>query len=69
MTGPLRCATPPVRFRIGKERPRSEWQSLIRQLVGGGFLSLDVAGFGGLAIAPKGRALIAAMATSATAAT
>ncbi len=46
-------------FGLGKERARSEWQSLIRQLVGGGFLALDAAGFGGLSIAAKGRALMA----------
>ncbi len=53
----LRHTSLPV-FGIGKERSRGEWQSLIRQLVGGGFLTLDVAGFGGLSIAPKGRALM-----------
>ncbi len=45
-------------FGAGKERPRGEWQALIRQLLGGGYLALDVAGHGGLAIAPKGRALM-----------
>ena len=44
-------------FGIGKERPRQYWQSMIRQMVGGGYLSLDVAGFGGLSVAPKGIAL------------
>ena len=41
-------------FGIGKERPRQYWQSMIRQMVGGGYLALDVAGFGGLSVAPKG---------------
>lgn len=45
-------------FGIGKNRSRGEWQGLIRQLVGGGFLALDVAGFGGLSITPKGKALL-----------
>jgi len=45
-------------YGIGKDRPRSEWQSLIRQLVGARFLSLDVAGYGGLSITEKGRALL-----------
>jgi ATP-dependent DNA helicase RecQ len=36
----------------------THWQSLLRQMVGGGFLSIDVAGFGGLGITPKGRALM-----------
>jgi ATP-dependent DNA helicase RecQ len=51
-----------VAFGLGKDRARGEWQALIRQLVGGGFVSLDVAGFGGLSIAPKGRALLAGQA-------
>ncbi|MGL4592870.1 MAG: DNA helicase RecQ [Aestuariivirga sp.] len=46
-------------FGIGKDRPRTEWQSLIRQLVGGGFLAIDVAGYGGLSLTPKARALMA----------
>jgi ATP-dependent DNA helicase RecQ len=45
-------------YGIGKDRPRSEWQSLIRQLVGAQFLTLDVAGYGGLSISEKGRALL-----------
>ena len=45
-------------FAVGKDRNRTEWQSLVRQLVGGGFLTLDVAGHGGLAIGDKGRALL-----------
>jgi ATP-dependent DNA helicase RecQ len=45
-------------FGIGKDRPRSEWQSLIRQLVGGGFLAIDVAGYGGLSHTPKARVLM-----------
>lgn len=44
-------------FGIGKEHSRQYWQSMIRQMVGGGYLSLDVAGFGGLSVAPKGIAL------------
>jgi ATP-dependent DNA helicase RecQ len=45
-------------FALGKDRNRTEWQSLIRQLVGGGFLMLDVAGHGGLSIGAKGRAFL-----------
>jgi ATP-dependent DNA helicase RecQ len=44
-------------FASGRDRTRNEWQSLIRQLVGAQFLNLDVAGFGGLSLAAKGRAL------------
>jgi ATP-dependent DNA helicase RecQ len=50
-------------FGAGKGRKREEWQSLIRQLVAGGFLAIDIAGFGGLMIAEKGRALLTDEAT------
>jgi ATP-dependent DNA helicase RecQ len=45
-------------FGLGKDRPRTEWQGIIRQLVGAGFLVHDVGGYGGLSLAPKGRALL-----------
>ncbi|MCI5075593.1 DNA helicase RecQ [Oricola sp.] len=45
-------------FASGRDQPRNVWQSLIRQLVGSGFLTLDVAGYGGLSIADKGQALM-----------
>jgi ATP-dependent DNA helicase RecQ len=45
-------------FGMGKDRHRTEWQGIIRQLVGAGFLIHDVGGFGGLSLAPKGRALL-----------
>jgi ATP-dependent DNA helicase RecQ len=45
-------------FGAGAQRKREEWQSLIRQLVGGGFLRIDIGGFGGLKIAAKGAALM-----------
>jgi len=41
-------------FGTGKARKKEEWQSLIRQLVAGGFLTLDLIGHGGLSIAEKG---------------
>ena len=44
-------------FGSGAARKKEEWQSLIRQLVAGGFLTLDVAGHGGLFLADKGEAL------------
>lgn len=44
-------------FGLGKVRTRSAWQTLIRQLVGAGFLRLDVAGFGGISLTPKSRLL------------
>ena len=45
-------------FGVGKDRPRGEWLSLVRQLVSAGFLVLDVAGHGGISISLKGRALL-----------
>jgi ATP-dependent DNA helicase RecQ len=45
-------------FGTGVARKKDEWQSLIRQLVAGGFLHLDVAGYGGMALTAKGRALL-----------
>ena len=44
-------------FGIGKTQGRQHWQSMIRQMVGGGYLAIDVAGFGGLSISPKGLSL------------
>ena len=44
-------------FGSGKHRSRGDWQSLIRQLVGAGFLTIDVAGFGGISVSLKGRSL------------
>jgi ATP-dependent DNA helicase RecQ len=45
-------------FGSGSTLGRNVWQSLIRQLVGGGFLTLDAAGYGGLSVSPKGVALL-----------
>jgi ATP-dependent DNA helicase RecQ len=44
-------------FGIGKAHGRQHWQSMIRQMVGGGYLTIDVAGYGGLSISAKGHAL------------
>ncbi len=44
-------------FGIGKAHGRQHWQSVIRQMVGGGYLAIDVAGYGGLSVSPKGLAL------------
>jgi ATP-dependent DNA helicase RecQ len=44
-------------FASGTARKKDEWQSLIRQLIAGGFLTLDLQGHGGIAISEKGRAL------------
>jgi ATP-dependent DNA helicase RecQ len=45
-------------FGIGAALGRPHWQTTIRQMVGGGFLAIDVAGFGGLSVTVKGRALM-----------
>ena len=44
-------------FGSGKNRTRVEWQSFIRQMMGSGLLTLDVAGFGGISISAKGRSV------------
>ena len=41
-------------FGVGKVRGKNDWRSLIRQLVATGFLRLDIAGYGGLAITDAG---------------
>ncbi|HTW34231.1 MAG TPA: DNA helicase RecQ [Rhizomicrobium sp.] len=45
-------------FGSGVVLKKTEWRSLIRQLVAGGFLHHDVAGFGGLSLSDQGRALL-----------
>jgi len=46
-------------FGTGAGRPRAEWQSLVRQMVAAGFLTLDIGGYGGLRVGPRGQALTA----------
>ena len=46
-------------FGVGRDREGAEWQSIVRQLVAGGFLSIDISGPGGLTITPRGRRLLA----------
>ncbi len=45
-------------YGAGAARKKDEWQSLIRQLVAGGFLHHDIAGFGGLSLSGNGKALL-----------
>lgn len=40
------------------EHKKEDWRSLIRQLVAGGYLLLDVKGYGGLEVTEKGHALM-----------
>ena len=42
----------------GKARRKPEWQSILRQLVAGGYLQLDMEGYGGLAISTRGQAVL-----------
>ncbi|MDX1400968.1 MAG: HRDC domain-containing protein, partial [Kiloniellales bacterium] len=43
----------------GQKTSRNEWLAMIRQLVAAGYLKLDIAGYGALAITAKGRAFSA----------
>lgn len=45
-------------YGSGADLHKPEWQSIIRQLVSADFLRLDVQGYGGLAITPKGQDLV-----------
>ena len=45
-------------FGSGAARKNSEWQSLVRQLVAGGWLTADIAGYGGMSISAKGARLL-----------
>jgi ATP-dependent DNA helicase RecQ len=45
-------------FAIGADLKATEWRAVIRQLVASGFLDMDVAGYGGLSVSPRGRALL-----------
>ena len=45
-------------FGAGADRGKNEWRSIVRQMVATGFLRLDIAGYGGIGITDKGRALV-----------
>ncbi len=45
-------------FGAGADMGKEEWRSIIRQLVAGGFLEMDIHGYGGLSVAEKGRTLL-----------
>ena len=45
-------------FGVGAARQKTEWLSLIRQMVATGILRLDIAGYGGIAATDKGLALL-----------
>jgi ATP-dependent DNA helicase RecQ len=46
-------------FGAGKDRARPEWQSIIRQMVAGGLLTIDIENYGALKMAERGAALLA----------
>ncbi len=45
-------------FGSGASQRKEEWQSLIRQLVAGGYLAIDMEGYGGASISAKGAGLM-----------
>ena len=45
-------------FGAGRARDKNDWRSLIRQMVATGFLRLDIAGYGGLALTDAGLDLL-----------
>ena len=45
-------------FGVGADRGKNDWHSLVRQMVATGYLRLDFAGYGGLGITDRGRALL-----------
>ena len=46
-------------YGAGKDMAKGAWRSILRQLVAAGFLSLDIAGHGGLSLTAKGHGLVA----------
>ncbi|WP_323796232.1 DNA helicase RecQ [Nisaea sp.] len=45
-------------YGAGTAHNAKDWQSLVRQLVANGFLTLDIQGFGGLSVSDKGHTLL-----------
>jgi ATP-dependent DNA helicase RecQ len=45
-------------FGKGNSVKRAQWQAMVRQMLGGGYLALDMAGHGGLSIGDKGQSLL-----------
>ena len=45
-------------FGTGEAVKKEEWRSLVRQLVAGGYLKIDIGGYGGMQMTPKGQALL-----------
>jgi ATP-dependent DNA helicase RecQ len=45
-------------FGVGADIARAKWQSIFRQLVAGGYLSVDIEGHGGLQFGPRATAVV-----------
>jgi ATP-dependent DNA helicase RecQ len=45
-------------FGIGRELSGQDWKSVFRQIVAAGYVEVDMKGFGGLFLTPKGRAVL-----------
>jgi ATP-dependent DNA helicase RecQ len=45
-------------FGVGTDMGRTAWQSILRQLVAGGYLAVDVEGHGGLHLGPKAASVV-----------
>ena len=45
-------------YGTGVDIDKNTWRTILRQLVAGGYLKLDVAGHGGLSIYPKGQEIL-----------
>jgi ATP-dependent DNA helicase RecQ len=45
-------------FGAGAAVKKEEWRSMLRQMVAAGYLKLDIGGYGGLMLTPKGRELL-----------
>ncbi len=45
-------------FGVGRDQTPTAWRSIIRQMVAGGMLAIDIGGMGSLRITPQGRELL-----------
>lgn len=45
-------------FGVGTEFDKNGWRSVVRQLVAGGIVDIDTAGYGALRLGPRGRAVL-----------
>ncbi|MBL8575371.1 MAG: DNA helicase RecQ [Hyphomicrobiaceae bacterium] len=45
-------------FGCGRDRPRAEWRSIVRQMIAGGLIAIDIAGYGRLEVTEAGVAVL-----------